>query len=437
MNPHNIVQDNHNQRVQNIMKGFVENQQDVIITTESSLNEQMLKGNIVSIVNIKNNNDMLQKAWGHKDVSKLEKKIITTKDGKTMTVYVRHHEAGHTKEFQHGDKVAFEHKGKQLSGTIQKLKHHEVTDKFGTAEIIDEHGNKYSKSLRAIDHHDDKESIEKKATPIAVKTTENNTESGDYEWGKNVTKEPEAGAYEDEAAQHLALRDELKRVDKKTYEDKYGFAKDKLYGNNSALHVFNKQIKWLIKQAGGDTTVKPTQEHIDRVALYPDPSPEAKKLREQQPSNGKEVAENKAKINSNLTNKLVKQGLRNAGIEISEIKSVEKNKDGSLKVIASTEDGVMTFGLDSKYKVQVTGMTPITNTKDDKTKTAEMVKSKNIHNLKIGSKVVITDTGKSGIISKLPTATTDQYSVDFGNGNIYGIMPNRIKPFKGDSKNTK
>ena len=50
----------------------------------------------------------------------------------------------------------------------------------------------------------------------------------------------------------------------------------------------------------------------------------------------------------------------------------------------------------------------------------------------IGDKVVVQGKDDSGIIVKLPSNSSEQYSVDFGNGNVYGIMPNRIKKFKGD-----
>ena len=106
--------------------------------------------------------DNLEK--GMKDIYKLEKKIITNKQGKQQTVYVRTHtESGKSHEFAHGDKVHFEHNGEQKVGHIKGLKHHETYDKYGTAEIHDEVGNKYSKSLRAIEHNDSEEAQAKKA----------------------------------------------------------------------------------------------------------------------------------------------------------------------------------------------------------------------------------------------------------------------------------
>lgn len=97
----------------------------------------------------------LEKAM--KDVSHLEKKVITNKQGHKQTVYVRHHSTGEKHEFKHGDTVSFEHKGKQVKGTIHNLKHHEVFDKFGTAHIKDAEGNTYSKSLRNLSHHSEQE----------------------------------------------------------------------------------------------------------------------------------------------------------------------------------------------------------------------------------------------------------------------------------------
>jgi hypothetical protein len=52
----------------------------------------------------------------------------------------------------------------------------------------------------------------------------------------------------------------------------------------------------------------------------------------------------------------------------------------------------------------------------------------------LGTKVTVQGRDGSGKIVKLPSNTTEQYSVDFGNGNVYGIMPNRISPLKGDVK---
>lgn len=88
-----------------------------------------------------------------KDLTKLQKKVITNKEGHQQTVYVRVHDNGEEHHFTHGDKVKFEHNGKSLTGHIKGLKSHDKYDKFGTAEIHDEKGNKYSKSLRQIEHH--------------------------------------------------------------------------------------------------------------------------------------------------------------------------------------------------------------------------------------------------------------------------------------------
>lgn len=95
---------------------------------------------------------------GLKDLTKLQKKIITNSQGHQQTVYVRVHEDKTEHHFKHDDKVSFEHKGEKKVGTIKGLKHHEKFDPFGTATIHDEAGNKYSKSLRAIEHHGDNSS---------------------------------------------------------------------------------------------------------------------------------------------------------------------------------------------------------------------------------------------------------------------------------------
>lgn len=87
-----------------------------------------------------------------KDVSHLEKKIITNKTGHQQTVYIRHHDDGAKHEFTHGDHVTFEHKGKQVIGKIHGLKHDAKWDKFGTAHIKDANGTTYAKSLRNLQH---------------------------------------------------------------------------------------------------------------------------------------------------------------------------------------------------------------------------------------------------------------------------------------------
>lgn len=90
---------------------------------------------------------------GLKDLTKLQKKIITNKQGHQQTVYIRVHEDKSEHHFKHDDKVKFEHKGETKYGKIKGLKHHEKFDPYGTAVIHDKDGNKYSKSLRAIEHH--------------------------------------------------------------------------------------------------------------------------------------------------------------------------------------------------------------------------------------------------------------------------------------------
>lgn len=57
----------------------------------------------------------------------------------------------------------------------------------------------------------------------------------------------------------------------------------------------------------------------------------------------------------------------------------------------------------------------------------------------IGSRVKVQGKSEEGIIVKQPNSTTEQYSVDFGNGNVYGIMPDRVEklsPTKSESKDT-
>jgi len=90
---------------------------------------------------------------GLKDLTKLQKKVITNSAGHQQTVYVRVHEDNTEHHFTHGDTVKFEHKGKSVVGQIKGLKHHDKFDPFGTAIVHDSEGNKYSKSLRAIEHH--------------------------------------------------------------------------------------------------------------------------------------------------------------------------------------------------------------------------------------------------------------------------------------------
>ena len=90
----------------------------------------------------------------HKDVSHLEKKIITNKSGHQQTVYVRHHTDGRKSEFKKDDTVDYEHNGQQHSGYILNIKHHPKDDKYGTAIIQSESGGIHSKSLRNIDHYD-------------------------------------------------------------------------------------------------------------------------------------------------------------------------------------------------------------------------------------------------------------------------------------------
>lgn len=123
---------------------------------------------------------------GLKDMSHLEKKVITNKQGHKQTVYVRHLKTGEQHQFEHNHDVTFEHKGKQLNGKIVGLKHNDKTDKFGTAIIHDSEGNKYEKSLRGIEHrqnggdrydnNSEKATEERKNRPIETNKSE---EDGD------------------------------------------------------------------------------------------------------------------------------------------------------------------------------------------------------------------------------------------------------------------
>lgn len=107
---------------------------------------------------------------GMRNIANLEKKTITDKNGHQKTVYTRHSDNGEKHDFHEGHKVVFEDKGVKKVGTISKLKHHEVYDKFGTAHITDEKGNKYSKSLRGIEHHEEGKELEQ--TPKAQTSSE-------------------------------------------------------------------------------------------------------------------------------------------------------------------------------------------------------------------------------------------------------------------------
>lgn len=129
----------------------------------------------------------LEKAM--KDVSHLEKKVITNKQGHKQTVYVRHHSTGEKHEFRHGDMVSFEHKGKSVMGKIHALKHHEVFDKFGTANIKDAEGNTYSKSLRnLVQHTEDDVETKPEYEPDYERTYNNVHDSEPKLTGKNAEK---------------------------------------------------------------------------------------------------------------------------------------------------------------------------------------------------------------------------------------------------------
>lgn len=90
---------------------------------------------------------------GVRDLTRLQKKVITNSEGHQQTVYVRIGEDNVEHHFKQGDTVKFNHKGKDIVGNIKGLKHSEKFDPFGTATINDSEGNIYSKSLRAIEHN--------------------------------------------------------------------------------------------------------------------------------------------------------------------------------------------------------------------------------------------------------------------------------------------
>lgn len=189
---------------------------------------------------------------GMRDVSGLQKKIITNKEGHQQTVYIRVNKDNSEHHFNHGDKVTFEHGGKQRTGIIKKLKDHPVTDKFGTAHIEDEHGNKYSKSLRALEHHSDSES-NKTHTPVAPASTTEDEDPGVTKYSEADQDKPKSK--EEEHAHHQALKDELKRVNPKLHASNWE-GHDVSGADANSMHVLNKQLKHQIRQSGGDTEVQ-------------------------------------------------------------------------------------------------------------------------------------------------------------------------------------
>lgn len=143
----------------NITGSFIEQSPNVEVFTEANLmkySQDLQKSLDIGRIS----HDVFEK--GMKDLTKLQKKVITNSQGHQQTVYVRVHQDNTEHHFTHGDKVKFEHKGKSVVGEIKGLKHHDKFDPFGTALVHDAEGNKYSKSLRAIEHH---------STPSVTKDT--------------------------------------------------------------------------------------------------------------------------------------------------------------------------------------------------------------------------------------------------------------------------
>lgn len=194
----NKIQDNKQKTANHIASQFEEKQQPIVeIYTADSI--QMYKNDLLkSLESGEISQDDFEKA--HKDVSHLEKKIITNKMGHQQTVYVRHHADGKSHDFAAGHEVEFEHKGEKLKGTIKSMKHNDVTDKFGTAIIHDEKGNKYEKSLRGVDHAgmDSKELTTNKESKLphgvlgktkSGKAVYENNKKGDHEVYKDFSIE--------------------------------------------------------------------------------------------------------------------------------------------------------------------------------------------------------------------------------------------------------
>lgn len=125
--------------------------------------------------------DFLEKA--KKDLTKLTQRRIVDKNGVGRIVWVKTGEDGKETDFESGHKVSFEHKGEKKSGTIKNLKHSK-DDQYGTAEVHDEQGNKYSKSLLTLNKHDKGEE-----KPDKVKINSPNLTSHSSIHGKTLSVE--------------------------------------------------------------------------------------------------------------------------------------------------------------------------------------------------------------------------------------------------------
>jgi hypothetical protein len=124
-------------------------------------------------------NDFLEKA--KKDFNKLTQRRVIDKNGVGRIVWVRTGSDGKETDFETGHKVAFEHNGEKKTGVIKNMKHSK-DDQYGTAEVHDEQGNKYSKSLLTLDHHkDDKKSSNEKSKKKIDKKEVENKEIGEDE----------------------------------------------------------------------------------------------------------------------------------------------------------------------------------------------------------------------------------------------------------------
>lgn len=197
-----------------------------------------------SFVNNECDFDYFEKAF--KDVSHLEKKIITNKAGHKQTVYVRHHHGGEKHEFSHGNKVKFEHKGKSVVGTIHSLKYDPKWDKFGTAHIKDEAGTMYSKSLRNLSHHD-------------VDDDPDSDVADDKDWQEQEMEDTGIDERNDNEEEPLVVSDKSPSTENK---------QDKLYSELSKLQS-SKEYKSYLKQHDYDEDeVNPEDWQSDLDSYY-------------------------------------------------------------------------------------------------------------------------------------------------------------------------
>lgn len=185
-------------------------------------------------------NEYFEKAV--KDLTQLQKKIIINKDGHQQTVYVRIHDDQTEHHFTHGDSVKFEHHGKSLTGTIKGLKSHEKYDKFGTAEIHDSQGNKYSKSLRQIEHH---------VTPVEFDKTEGD-ESGNVNEGGEIERLTQNKKTR-ESAEIATYKKKLERYKENKAELPEGHKDHKFYDKRI------KEVNETLKAYGTEPETKDTE----------------------------------------------------------------------------------------------------------------------------------------------------------------------------------